>query len=70
MMLINWTDKEQEELTKLAKDKDMSEVQVMRQALRLYQLHSRRQMEGLRPQWVNNNNEVLDERPCGCGGNN
>ncbi len=52
----------------MAKEKDMSEEAVVRQAIRLYQLHDHNLQKGYRPAWLNKQGEVVPEEIGGCMG--
>jgi hypothetical protein len=67
-MTIQWTEKEAEAIRKMAKEKDMPEEAVIRQAIRLYQLHDHNLQKGYRPAWLNKQGEVVPEEIGGCMG--
>jgi hypothetical protein len=67
-MTIQWTEREAEAIRKMAEDKDMSEEAVVRQAIRLYQLHEHYFQEGYRHAWLDEKGDIVPKETGGCMG--
>jgi len=65
-MIINWTAREQEAIQRMARTMDMSEEAIVRQALRLYDLHESHIQKGHQLAWVDAQGQLVRE-PIGGG---
>jgi hypothetical protein len=67
-LAVEWSSKEEQVIRQLAEDTDLSSAQVLRQALRLYQMYHYQVKEGLTMAWKNDQGQIVPEHSPGCMG--
>lgn len=66
-MTLELTDKEMAVLEQIAQQKDISKRNIMRQALRVYQMMDLKLQEGFEMAWIDKNGNVEKRVIVGCG---
>lgn len=66
-MIVDLSNEEQLAVKEIAKDTDLSETAVIRQALRVYQLVRHRQSQGHTMAWLDSKGDIIEsDMQCGC----